>query len=119
MTVPFSVDAFAYTDYNRKQCVCDLDIYNGSLVVVTERADNPGMSITNAAEIVATEIVSAARDLGVDATKWLYVEHYPVSEYHDDDTYDIVEFTWINGRASRPTWRHLPRKKFAELINIT
>jgi hypothetical protein len=72
----------------------------GVVGIVTERADNPGLSITNNAE----HVVEAVRfQLGLDV---LVVEHYGHESYDGGriggDTFDQVEV--IDGRAR---WRWL------------
>lgn len=79
----------------------------GVAVVVTELADNPGPSITNAAEVIAT---AAAAELGLEPGRMIYIEHYGPRASHGD-TYDLVMFSWertpAGWVASSPGWKHL------------
>lgn len=75
------------------------------VIVVTELDDNPGMSVTNAAEEVAFAL---ERRLSVDVLDGTYtlVEHYPPRAGHPAD-FDLVTFA---GRGSDGvpygvTWR--------------
>ena len=72
-----------------------------SVVVVTELADNPGLSITNAAEFVWRAI---ARRL--DSTTFIMVEHYGRESYRygrETETFDVVTLA-ANGE---PEWHPL------------
>lgn len=72
------------------------------VVVATELSDNPGMSVTNAAEDIATQLVA---QYGLDVDRLVWIEHY---WYPDEGhSFDQVRFTWDNGKASQPRWRRL------------
>lgn len=76
---------------------CRLRIYRCEgvdVVILTELADNPGMSVTNAIEELAA---SVSATYALDETA-IFIEHY---EYMPP-TYDLVE---LGGAA--PTWRRL------------
>lgn len=76
------------------------------IAVATERDDNPGPSITNAAERLAQYILCREK---IHPSRMLWVEHYG----HEDseDTWDSVNFTWHMGNhgweASAPVWKRL------------
>ena len=94
---------------------CDLTIYREiQLVVVSETGE--GMSVTNAAETIATEIV---RQYELDPQRLLYVEHYPESQRPSPygESYDLVTFIWGDHGAYSPTWRHMPPAEFNEVLN--
>ncbi|MEW6687150.1 MAG: hypothetical protein AB1393_13265 [Candidatus Edwardsbacteria bacterium] len=68
------------------------DIIDKAVVTLTELPDNPGTSITDAVEIVATEVYR--RVLGdVPPNKIEWIEHYPASE-HFNETFDKVILGW-------------------------
>ena len=93
---------------------CDLTIYHDiQLVVATETGE--GMSVTNAAEIIATEVV---RQYGFDPRRMLFVEHYPEAQrpMPYGESYDLVTFTWDGARAGNPIWRHLPAAEFNDIV---
>jgi hypothetical protein len=91
---------------------CRLRIYTQDgrhAVVLTEIAENQGMSITNAAEDLATEI-RLVYGLNPSTTAW--IEHYTPDSYRERsgraETFDLVTFTWDNAGAARyPKWRRL------------
>ena len=65
----------------RARAHCGLHIYDtdaGPVVILTEVADNPGISVTNTAEELATQI--AAMYL-LDPTTTTWIEHYTVSAH--------------------------------------
>ncbi|GAB3715788.1 hypothetical protein GCM10027592_56500 [Spirosoma flavus] len=94
---------------------CDLTIYPEiQLVVVSETGE--GMSVTNAAETIATEVV---KRFGLDPKRMLFVEHYSEEQrpMPYGESYDLVTFTWDKYGARNPEWRHLPPAEFHDIIN--
>lgn len=94
---------------------CDLTIYRDiQLVVASETGE--GMSVTNAAEIIATECV---QQYSLDPRRMLFVEHYPEAQrpMPYGESYDLVTFTWDGKRARNPDWRHLTVAEFNEILN--
>jgi hypothetical protein len=89
--------------YHARQAVCHVSVYqhrHGAVVVMTEPRDNPGVSVTNAVESIATTVAIARR---LDPATTVWVEHYPDRHppgmEHDatfDESYDLVTFTWDN-----------------------
>ena len=99
--------------------VCDVtlvELLDGRAVVIaSEQAGNHGMSVTNAAEQIAT-LVCGRRHL--DPRQLVYIEHYP--QHADGDpvpSWDIVTFKLRAGdfSFSEPDWRPARRDDFAEL----
>ncbi|MVM42266.1 hypothetical protein GO730_38870 [Spirosoma sp. HMF3257] len=93
----------------------DVTIYRDiQLVVVSETGK--GMSVTNAAEVIATEIVNR---YGLDPDRMLFIEHYSDEQRTKPygESYDLVTFTWDGLRAHNPEWRHLPLAEFNEILN--
>ena len=93
----------------------DIAIYRDiQLAIVSETGE--GMSVTNAAEIIATEIV---KRYGLDPERMLYIEHYSEAQRPKPygESYDLVTFTWDGKRARDPDWRHLPPAEFDEILN--
>ncbi len=85
------------------------------VVVVSETGE--GMSITNAAEIIATQVV---KQFGLDPKRMLFIEHYPEAQrpLPYGESYDLVLFSWGKYGASSPTtWRHMPTQEFQEILN--
>jgi hypothetical protein len=80
----------------------------GKLVIVHERADNKGRSITNNAERVLTTIV---RNNDLITKDTVFVEHYP--ERGDiEPTWDQIIPTWCGDTVVDVTWRPLGKKIF-------
>jgi hypothetical protein len=84
------------------------------VVVASEVADNPGMSVTNAAEDLATQVVTYYK---LDIERLVWIEHYPADrKLEDPATFDLVRFTWTEETASHPEWRRLT---FEEVERLT
>ena len=89
---------------------CRLRIYGanvGTVIVLSELAENLGVSVTNAAAALATEI---ARIYQLDPDTTFWIEHYGAFSYKDgdcDETFDLVTFTWRNRTASNVQWKRL------------
>lgn len=93
-----------------------------TLVLVSERSDNPGMSVTNAFEAIATSLV---KDIALDASACLWVEHYPQEGMilHGRnlktfaESFDLVTLTWDKHQeAHDPEWQRLTRFDWESLI---
>ena len=113
---------FTY-EYGRKDelplAKCNLEVHN-NLVICSERADNKGSSITNAAERLATEI---CEQFEITARSLIWVEHYPESTLEkyggtDEERYYLVFFNIDGGGPFDP-----PDKKVTfynpRWVNIT
>ena len=100
---------------------CRLRIYDnddGAVVILSELADNAGISVTDTAGDLATEI-AALYHLTPATTTW--IEHYGPFSYSDgrrDETFDEITFSWhaVDGIfpkagniliARRPDWHRL------------
>lgn len=92
------------TEWSHQPARCRLRAWHDAEVaVVTELADNPGMSITNAIEAVA-DAVSDALDVDVSDAGYLLVEHYEAGRWRAP-TFDAVRFLSGDGRRHRvPQW---------------
>ncbi len=91
---------------------CGLRIYlrerQAPVVVLTELRENPGTSVTNAAEFLARQ-VAQAYDLPSD-TVW--VEHY-----EGDTRYSVVELFYIGeGHYHCRGWRYLAPHALRQMI---
>jgi hypothetical protein len=111
-------DKFTYKPspfYRLAHCRIRLYKHDGRQVVVaSEVADNPGMSVTNAAEDLATQVVAYYK---LDIERLIWIEHYPADRRLDaPTTFDLVRFTWAEGTASDPEWRRLT---FEEVERLT
>jgi hypothetical protein len=85
-----------------------------AVVICSELADNPGASVTNAAEAMATQV----RDRYLKGRTMVWVEHYPPEAHGGEpETFDSVEFyERPDGSFSTPKWKHLGRKGLEILI---
>lgn len=83
-----------------------------NVVMFTELPDNPGMSVTNAFEIIAEQWVART---GIDPSSTIWIEHYP-----EEPTFDLVGLTWRwragHWTAEDPGWRRVSREFVCELI---
>lgn len=114
---------------------CYVRIWRGRgslpVVIATELPDNPGQSITNAAEALASQVW--ARLLPEAREGFVWVERYLAygrsyhSSAHDGDieeTLDLVTFDIVRGREltmreSLPPWRRVSRAYVEELIGAS
>ena len=88
---------------------CGLEIFRHPgfvLVIASERNDNPGTSVTNWAEHLATEV---CRVYDIKAESLVWIERYP-GHGRDPEHWALCRFEWVNGqpgRFARPRWVHL------------
>ena len=65
------------------------------MILCTELATNPGQSITNAAEQLAT---AACRRFAIPFNKLIWIEHYNEESYKGrgrEESFDLVEFGYF------------------------
>jgi hypothetical protein len=110
---------------------CRIRIYvpeedrDAPVVLCSELPNNPGQSVTNAAEQIAAEVIRAYRL----PTPLVWVEHFPPeSTNRETETFDLVIFSTyeITERApylgesrytiGEPTWKRLDRASVETLI---
>ena len=108
---------FEYHGFHGCHSVCGLDIQpladGRTLVICTELPDNPGTSVTNFAEDLATLV---CRQFGIVPAKLVWVEHYPASPSHGPKPdWDWVEFTWDGRQLQQPRWRPVLLKDWIQL----
>lgn len=96
------IDKFTFPGNWGHEAWCQLEI------IATERRDNPGTSVTNAAERLAGEICRMYR---IDPLTLVWIEHYGYPDafgtpaYPKDRPHSLVSFT-TDGRTFRdPQWR--------------
>jgi hypothetical protein len=88
-----------------------------TIVIATELAVNPGKSVTNAAEEIATQVI---HQFQLDPLRTRFIERYTKDSYEVSDfegTFDEVTFTWRENRASNPRWRPLKNQEIIELTS--
>ena len=97
------------------------------VVILTEPPDNPGMSVTNAAEEIAAAVV---KQNALPTSRTVFVEHYETGargSKEDPHTFDLITFSPTDPepvfRAGRwtmelgePSWLPLDRASVERLI---
>lgn len=93
---------YSYRGYNNCDSECDIAII-GHLVVATNKT---GTSITNIAEIIATEI---CEEYNIPLHKLIWIEHYKAEDnpLKSEDTYDRVYFEIENDKLINPVWERV------------
>jgi hypothetical protein len=120
---PFVRARFEYRDPNGRPSFCHIEaivLQNERVAVITsESADNPGMSITNAAELVAAAVCNQLR---IDPDKLVLIEHYDSTSYRSTarpDSFDLVTFNVIAGNSDpvfqHPAWRPMQPSDWHDL----
>ena len=110
---------YSYQGYTRIESFCGLKLLErdgNTLVILTELPDNPGTSVTNCVEKIATKVLKEFRLDWHDIT---WIEHYPAASrgFDKKPSYDLVEFDWNwLGRAEHPKWLHLTEEKFSRIL---
>ena len=100
-----------YEGYGGVKSVCDVLIEHSQppgtiLVTVSQREeDDAGTSITNRAEVIATEVAKTMPSALMPEVR--FVEHYEARPSLRGPVYDEVTFTWSDRQASSPRWRRL------------
>ena len=102
------VNGFCFKGYFGKRSVTDLAVC-GRVVIATERNDNPGTSITNAAEALSAAI---RERFGDDV---IVVEHYPLRGDMRDPIRESISRVTMNERGIAE-WKPLTRTMLARLI---
>lgn len=120
---PRLIDPYPFIDPNGRAAHCALRLVQGSrervVVIATELRSNPGMSITNAVEMLATQV---ARQFELNVMMLVWIEHYayPISGNPlVPRSYDRVEFrSRLHGGDPAfigPAWRTMTASDWAEL----
>jgi hypothetical protein len=119
------LERFKFTGLCGRRSWCGLALIprsDGRIVVVaSEREDNPGTSVTNACEELATMVVQT---FGLDARKVIWIEHYPPGKIHGKhEDWDLVTFgetRWDQDfdrfvLFDGPTWRRMQAADWHDL----
>ena len=85
---------------------------NATTVVATELPDNPGMSLTNAANIVAMQVCQFYE---IPLSELVWIEHYP-AQPHSEESFDRVLFNNDNGNLTIDTWLPLSTDEATQLF---
>jgi len=85
--------------------------------MLTELPDNRGMSVTNAFEYIATQVLCQNR---LHPGRVIWIEHYPERGRDLPETLDLVTLEWSEEpdgwTASHPGWRRVSGELVAELL---
>jgi len=79
------------------------------IVVVSDIPESP-MSVRSCTSHIATNVTQQFK---IEPERMLFIEYYPQTTYgeHNEhiiaEKYDVVDFTWHEGRAIEPKWRTL------------
>jgi hypothetical protein len=114
-------DLYLYRSFNACPSYCWLRIYTAPrqhVVLATEMPENPGISITNAAERLAME-VTRTFGLAFDALAW--IEHYPERQGSHGHpplpaSFDLVTFMRTAQGLQRPEWRRLSKVQVEQVL---
>jgi hypothetical protein len=108
------VDRYRFRGFHGCDAWCALEILKGkdgkTVVIATEVKDNPGTSITNAAEHLAYWVCV---EFSIDPSKLVWIEHYgypaPGDWKRHPRTYDLVTFDILppghDAVFAHATWR--------------
>lgn len=102
--------------------VCRIRVYQRergmTVVIATELPDNPGTSITNWAEFLATEL---RRRFVAPGAGLAWIEHDPerpglMGDPPLPEQFDRVRFRWDGAHDRTPDWRPVSRAQVAALL---
>jgi len=110
---------FVWRDHGKPQSRSRLQIYQHpdyTIAVATEIPDNPSQSLTNRAE---SAVQAAIEQYNLDATKVIWVEHYPADAVIPEDTFSLVVFQQNvqTKHFCNPQWLYLTPDEVTALIN--
>jgi hypothetical protein len=82
-------------------------------VVLTELPDNPGTSVTNCVQQLATQLLPQVAQFSrpdpIDPRAILWLEHYDRSPQNSfPETWDLVHLDWDGARYHSPRWQPWP-----------
>ena len=83
---------FEYTGFHGSPGTCEIKIVHAlglAFVICSEIPDNPGRSVTNMAEAIATAV---CKEYDLNPNRMVWIEHYPPSHGRTKDSYDLVTF---------------------------
>ena len=103
--------------WNCDSC-CDIEVHRRSdgkyVFVATELPDNPGTSVANFAEHIATAM---RRQCGLKPAEMIWIEHYPEAKNRRKEDFDLVCFLAIEGDSFRtPVWTRITEQAVHELV---
>lgn len=107
------------TPRNAAEGLCGVSIFQAApdmaVVVLTEFQHNPGMSVTNAVDVIATKVRRAFLG-GVSPENIIWIERYEYGTRAGEttgETFDFVALNWTGGAFAGPHWRPVGRDRSA------
>lgn len=91
------------------------------VIVVVSDIPESRMSVRSCAGHIATNVT---RQFNINPHRMLFIEYYPETAYGErnehtiSEKYDVVDFTWHEGRAIEPKWRTLKPPLLDEIKKI-
>jgi predicted SPOUT superfamily RNA methylase MTH1 len=117
------VERYAYWGYHGSRSECVLRVFEeagkATVVIATERDDNPGTSITNVAESLAWQVWCW---LEKPSHGMVWVEHYADRAFIGRrptlrEQFDIVSFdVRSDGTFCNPKWKRVPKSEVERLV---
>lgn len=106
---------FRYQGFGNCRSYCDLSVYLKSdiqlgpkaLVIMKENVGNPGTSVTNASETIASIVYNKyLKPRGVKPSDVFWAENSQDEEAPDGSpsSWDKVTYTWLDNLPSKPKW---------------
>jgi hypothetical protein len=97
---------------------CDIEVHRRSdgkyVFVATELPDNPGTSVTNFAEHLATAMRG---QYGLKPEDVIWIEHYPEAKDRRKEDFDLVQFLAVESESFRtPVWTRVTEQAVSDLI---
>ena len=96
---------------------CDIEVHRRSdgkhIFVATELPDNPGTSVTNHAEHLATAMRKEYRLKPEDV---IWIEHYPEAKDRRKESFDLVRFAVVGDTFRTPAWTRITKADVDALI---
>ena len=111
-----------FSSPHRHYLLCRVRIFDRNpqppVVILTELADNPGASVTNASEYIATELRQRHSLLRTAAPIW--IEHYNGESYANGhfapDRFGRIDFTFARDTYRNPQWRPVSASELQEML---
>lgn len=105
--------------HNHSEGLCGVSIFQASsdiaVVVFTEFQQNPGTSVTNAVDVIASRVRRAFIS-SVSPENIIWVERYEAADRAQDlqsETFDLVGLSWTGNEYAAPHWRPVGRDRSA------
>jgi hypothetical protein len=96
---------------------CDIEVHRRSdgkyVFITTELPNNPGTSVTNFAEHLATAM---RRQHGLKPEDFIWIEHYPEAKDRRKESFDLVRFGVEGDLLRTPVWTRITEQAVDELI---